>query len=306
MRIIRNFQNINNNFKNSVLSIGNFDGIHLGHQEILGNAKRIAASENLKSALLTFEPHPLKIIRPEQNFDQRLFSLSKKLSVLKNENLVDLAFIAGFNCKIREMEAKDFVKEILIDKLQIKHLVVGYDFIFGKNRSGNAQMLQELGKVYNFSFHQIAARNDDNSQIYSSSKIRKFILSGDIKSANSMLGREYEIDGIVISGKKLARQIGFATANFLPKKDLIKPKFGVYKVLASVDNKEYKAILNFGVKPTFDQNQPLFEVHIFDFDKEVYGQKISVKLLDFIREERKFSGIEELKEQIKKDILQCK
>ncbi len=302
MQIIKNFQNINQNLQNSVLTIGNFDGIHLGHQEILNNAKRIAASENLKSALLTFEPHPLKIIKPDHVFDQRLFSLSQKLSFLKNNNLVDAVFLANFNHDLANLSAEDFVKKILVDQLKIKHLIIGYDFIFGKNRKGDAHLLQQLAGVYNFSFHQIAAKSNSETDVYSSTKIRNLILAGNIKAANQMLGRNYEICGTVIKGKELARTLGFPTANFLPRKDLIKPKFGVYKTKVLIDKKEYPAILNFGIKPTFNGTEPLFEVHIFDFNQEIYGKKITLELLDFIREEKKFNGIEELKEQIKKDV----
>jgi riboflavin kinase/FMN adenylyltransferase len=305
MQIIKNFYNINRNFQNTVLTIGNFDGIHLGHQEILNNAKRIASSENLKSALLTFEPHPLKIIKPNQIFDQKLCSLSNKLSFLKTENLVDIVFVNGFNTKLANLSAEDFVEKILVKNLKIKHLIIGYDFIFGKNRSGDANLLQQLAGVYNFSFHQIAAKSNFDNQIYSSTKIRHLIQSGDIKAANQMLGRNYQVNGVIIRGKQLARTLGFATANFLPKKDLIKPKFGVYKAILLIEGKEHPAILNFGIKPTFSGVQPLFEVHIFNFNKEIYGKKIGVELLEFIREEKKFNSIEELKQQIEKDALNC-
>ncbi|MFT6106679.1 MAG: riboflavin kinase/FMN adenylyltransferase [Rickettsiales bacterium] len=302
MQIIQNFHNIDPKLQNSVLTIGNFDGIHLGHQEILNNAKIIASSENIKSALLTFDPHPLKIIRPEKKFNRGLFSLSQKLDFLKEKDLVDAVFISQFDEKLANLSAEDFVREILVEKLKIKHLIIGYDFIFGKNRVGDANLLQKLAGIYNFSFHQIAAKRNHNDQVLSSTKIRNFIESGDLKSANKMLGRNYQICGTIIRGKQLARTIGFPTANFLPQKDLIKPKFGVYKAKVFVDKKDYSAILNFGIKPTFNGSEPLFEVHIFDFNQEIYDKEIVVELIDFIREEKKFSGIEELKTQIQKDV----
>ncbi|MFT6077581.1 MAG: riboflavin kinase/FMN adenylyltransferase [Rickettsiales bacterium] len=302
MQIIRDFQNITPELQNSVLTIGNFDGVHLGHQEILNNAKRIASSENLKSALLTFDPHPLKIIRPESNFDRGLFSLSQKLDFLKKKDLVDVVFVSNFDERLANLSAEDFVREILVEKMKIKHLIIGYDFIFGKNRVGDANLLQKLAGIYNFSFHQIAAKHNLDGQVFSSTKIRNFIENGDVKSAKQMLGRNYQITGSIIKGKQMARTIGFPTANFLPKKDLIKPKFGVYKAKVLIDEKEYSAILNFGVKPTFKASEPLFEVHIFDFDHEIYDKEIIVELIDFVREEKKFSGIEELKGQIQKDV----
>ncbi len=302
MQIIKNFQNINHNFQNTVLTIGNFDGVHLGHQEILNNAKRIASSENLKSALLTFEPHPLKIIKPHQIFDQKLCSLSQKLTFLKNKDLVDIVFIGSFNKKLANLSAEDFVEKILVEKLKIKHLIIGYDFIFGKDRLGDANLLQQLAGVYNFSFHQIAAKSGVDHQVYSSTKIRNLVSQGNIRAANQMLGCNYQVNGVVIEGKKLARTLGFPTANFLPKKDLIKPKFGVYKANVLVDGEKHQAILNFGIKPTFLGTQPLFEAHIFNFSEEIYGKRITIELLDFVRAEKKFNSIEELKQQIKKDI----
>ncbi len=301
MQIIKNFNSIKPNLQNTVLTIGNFDGVHLGHQEILNNVKRIADSENLKSALLTFEPHPLKIIKPTQIFDQKICSLSQKLAFFKKNHLIDAIFIGRFNQKLANLPAEDFVQKILVEKLKIKHLIIGYDFIFGKDRSGDANLLQKLAGIHNFSFHQIAAKSNSESQIYSSTKIRNLINSGNVKTANQMLGRNYQVSGVVIQGKQLARTLGFPTANFLPKKDLIKPKFGVYKVVVLIDGKEYPAILNFGIKPTFSGTKPLFEVHIFNFDKQIYGKKITVELLDFIREEKKFNSVEELKLQIEKD-----
>ena len=305
MHIIRNFQNINKDLQNTVLIIGNFDGIHLGHQTILESAKKIASGENLKSALLTFEPHPLKIVRPNLIFDQKLCSLSQKLFFLKKKDLIDIVFVNNFNKNIANLSAIDFVEKFLIKKLKIKHLVVGYDFIFGKDRLGNANLLQKLATTYNFSFHQIAAKGNVKQEVYSSTKIRKFIKNGDIKLANQMLGRNYQIDGTVIKGKQLARNLGFPTANFLPKKDLIKLKLGVYKVNVVLGNKKYLAVMNFGVKPTFeDIKQPVFEVHIIDFKKDIYGKKIFVDLVDFIREEKKFNSVEELINQITNDKLQ--
>jgi riboflavin kinase/FMN adenylyltransferase len=302
MQIIRNFQNINHNLQNTVLTIGNFDGIHLGHQEVLKFSQHIADKQNLKSALLTFEPHPLKIIRPNIFFDQKLYCLSQKLFLLKNQSLIDIAFVTGFNHQMANLSAQSFVETILVKKLKIKHLIVGYDFIFGKNRLGNASLLQKLAKIHNFCFHQISAKSNNSQQIYSSTKIRNLIKCGDITLANQMLGKNYQVSGIVIKGKQIARNLGFATANFLPKLDLIKPKFGVYKASVWIENKQHFAIMNFGIKPTFVGQIAVFEVHIFNFNQEIYGKKITVELLDFIREEIKFNSIEELKKQIKKDI----
>ena len=298
MQIIRNFQNINKELTGTILTLGNFDGIHLGHQAILNDIRTIAKNYNTKSALLTFEPHPIKIIKPEKAQDIRLQSLEGKLRFLKKNNLVDAVFLVGFNRRLADLKAEYFVKNLLVDKLNIKHLAIGYDFAFGKNREGNIELLEKLSKNYGFGITKIEAKNDLSNQIYSSSKVRELIKSGQIKLANSMLGRPYEISGIVVAGQKIARNLGFPTANLIPKANLIKPKYGVYKAFV---NNQYKAIVNFGVKPTFENNKPLFEAHIFEFNQDIYGKKINVELLDFIREEKKFSSIEELRNQIKID-----
>ena len=307
MQLIRQFNNIKDSQTGSVLTIGNFDGVHLGHQEILSHVRKIAAmgleAGNLKSALLTFEPHPLKIINPKKFSSRRLQTLARKLSFLRSNKQVDMVFLANFNQEMANLAAEDFVKEILVKKLKIKHLIVGYDFIFGKDRKGDASLLQHLAGIHNFSFHQIAAKSNDEKQIYSSTKIRNLISDGNVKEAGEMLGREYEVDGIVMKGKQLARALGFPTANFLPKSNLIKPKFGVYKITVTIAGKEYSGILNFGIKPTFAGETPIFEAHIFGFNGEIYGKKITVKLLDFVREERKFNSVEELKAQIEQDVL---
>ena len=302
MKIVRNFKNISEKDQNSVLTLGNFDGIHLGHQEILNNVRRIAKNQGLKSALLTFEPHPLKVINPAKATNIRLLTLSQKLQVIQENSLLDLIFLVNFNQQIANLEAEDFVKNILVDKLRIKHLVIGYDFVFGKNKKGNSELLEKLSKKYNFAFTKIGASKDSNQKTYSSTNIRRFIYDGKIESANLMLGRNYQVKGTVIKGKQLGKTIGFPTANIMPRAHIITPKFGVYKAIVKLANKEsYKAVVNFGIRPTFDDTQPIFEAHIFDFNKDIYDQKLTIELLEFIREEKKFSSKEELIKQINKD-----
>lgn len=301
MQIIRNFQNINCELQNTVLTIGNFDGIHLGHQQILNNIKEIANKANLKSALLTFEPHPIKIINPKQHLDIRITSLSQKLHFLREKKLVDIFFVNSFDQKLANLSAEDFVGDVLVAKLKIKHLVIGYDFIFGKNRSGDANLLEKLAKKYGFAFDIIPAQKDPAGQIYSSTLIRQLLDGGNVLAAHQILGRPYQVSGLVIKGKQLARSIGFPTLNLLPRAHIIKPKLGVYKSRVIIDNKPYQSIVNFGIKPTFNLDEPLFEAHIFNFNQEIYGKKVVIELLDFIRDEKKFSGINELQAQIKKD-----
>ncbi len=317
MQIIRNLQNLNYNSQNIALTIGNFDGIHLGHQKILRFLRKISLEKNLKSALLTFEPHPLKILQQNQpngqiyseKVNQRIFSLSQKLKFLQQDNLIDVAFIQSFNFQLADLSAQDFIEQILVKKLKIKHLMVGYDFIFGKNRQGNCALLEISAARYGFSFQQIPAVLDSNQQTYSSTIIKKLIMAGNIQQAGKFLGKNYQVSGVIIKGRQLANNLGFATANFLPKKDLIMPKFGVYQAMVCLENKRYPAILNFGIKPTIHKlfkensvNQPIFEVHILNFNQNIYGKKIIVELINFIREEQKFNCLEDLKQQIKQDI----
>jgi len=302
MHLIRHL-NKPNKIKPCVLTIGNFDGVHLGHKKIITTVKQIAQEENLISAILTFEPHPISIFKPELRRNFRINSLSQKLKIFRNYN-IDLAITLPFNHNFSELSACDFIKKILVEQLNIKYLVIGYDFIFGKNRKGNLQLLQEEAKRYGFNIINIEAQKN-NEQIYSSSSIRNLIQKGKISEANQVLGHNFTICGTIKHGKKLAHTIGFPTANLKPKTHIIKPKFGVYKVLVHLDNQTKNGIMNFGLKPTIGNNlEPLYEIHIFDFNQEIYGKKICVELLNFVREEKKFSSLNALKKQIKKDIIQ--
>lgn len=301
MKIIRNFHQVNSEIENSVLTMGNFDGVHLGHQKMLEQVRNIAAKNRTKSALLTFEPHPAKILNTSKPWEMRIFTLSQKLHFLKDNNLVDIVFIINFTKDIANLPAEDFAKQILINCLKIRHLAIGYDFAFGKNKSGDANFLEKLSQIYGFGFSKISAQKNSEENIYSSTNIRKSILSGDVKSAGQMLGRAYEVSGIVINGQKKGREIGFPTANIVPKYGIIKPKYGVYKAMVKLSGERYPAIVNFGIKPTLVNDQPLFEAHIFNFNQDIYGKKITIELLDFIRDEQKFASLEALKEQIKKD-----
>lgn len=285
------------------LTIGNFDGVHLGHSKIVDEVKNFAKEKNLLSAILTFEPHPISFFKSDRAKDFRITSLSKKLKIFA-EKEIDRAIILPFNQKIAAIKAEDFIEQILVKALNVKHLSVGYDFIFGQNREGNFQLLQQASKKFGFELNQISALKE-SEQICSSSLIRKFISEGKIVEANRFLGRNFAICGNVTSGRKLANQLGFPTANLLTKPHIIKPKFGVYKTLTFIPSleKKFPSITNFGVKPTIGGDLiPLLETHILNFDQNIYGKKIEVEFLDFVREEKKFGSLDELKEQIKKDL----
>ena len=308
MILIRNLNQINQQLPKLSLTIGNFDGVHLAHHKIIEKTQEIAQKNNLSSALLTFEPHPISFLNKSKsdfNRDFRITTLANKINLLKKYSL-DYVIILPFNNNLSSIKANSFIEDILINKFNVKSLIIGYDFTFGKGREGNFKTLES----YNFDLHEINPikifDKNHNEITISSSLARQYLKSGEIKSLNQILGHNFTIDGIVVEGKKIAGELGYKTANINHKINLIKPKFGVYKTRTFIEdeNKFYASITNFGIKPTFDNSssKPLFETHLLDFSKNLYHKKIRVEFLDFIRDEKKFSSIEELKKQIKIDI----
>jgi riboflavin kinase/FMN adenylyltransferase len=303
MQIIHNLAQIKHKLPPLSLTIGNFDGVHLGHLAIIEQVKKAAAQKKLASAILTFEPHPVAFLRRDKAQDFRIFSLAQKLKIFKNLK-IDYAIILPFNQNFCQILAEDFVKKILHQSLNTKHLAIGYDFTFGKNRQGNFQLLEKLSPEFDFELEEILPIKNQQ-QICSSSLIRKLIADGEIAKANNFLGKNFAVRGVVNEGRKLASQLGFATANLAAKPHLIKPKFGVYKTKTFVPhlNQNFPSITNFGVKPTIGGSlQPIFETHILNFAQNIYAKKIEIEFLDFIRDEKKFASLEELKNQIASDI----
>ncbi len=300
MFVIRHLTQINQPL---ALTIGNFDGVHLGHAKIIDDVKQIAKEKKLKSAILTFEPHPVSFFQGGKANNFRITSLAQKLEIFRQKQ-IDYVIVLPFNQKTSNLSATDFVKYLSHD-LNTKNLTVGYDFSFGKNRQGDFAFLQNISSQFDLMLNRIEAVGEDN-QIFSSSMIRKLISAGKIHEANQLLGKNFMISGLVKNGRKLANQLGFPTANLFAKPQVIKPKFGVYKTLTSIagSDKKWPSITNFGVKPTITQDsEQLFETHILGFSGDIYGKKINVEFIDFAREEKKFASIDELKEQIRRDIL---
>ncbi len=307
MKIIRNLNQIEMPLPNLALTIGNFDGVHLGHLKIISEVKKIAAEKKIASAVLTFEPHPAAFLRSQKTQDFRITNLAQKLKIFA-ELKINYVIVLPFNLALSEISAPDFLEKILLQKLNMKHLVIGYDFIFGKNRQGNFQFLEQQTQKLGFSLSEISAVKNDQ-QTCSSSLIRKLVSEGKIFAANQFLNRNFTICGLVNQGQKLASQLGFPTANLVSKPHFIKPKFGVYKTETFILhlNKKFSSITNFGIKPTIGGNsKPLFETHILDFKQNIYDKKIVVEFLDFIREEKKFVSLDELQKQIKLDIESLK
>ena len=283
------------NIKPSAAVIGNFDGVHRGHLEVLKNAKEFSSKSNLPLSVLTFDPHPREFFSKEKtNF--LLQTVLDKAEALSKNN-IDYLINLKFDDLLSELSPEQFVEKVLSESLSLKHIFVGKDFKFGKDRAGDINSLKSFGLKYRIGLSSIKLKNQDGTSI-SSTKIRNNLKKGKIKEANELLGRPYMISGLVIEGDKRGRQIGFPTAN-ISLGNLIRPAFGVYAVLIEgIENKVLRGIANIGRRPTVNDRGVLLEVNIFDFNEDIYGKKIFISLIDFIRDEKKFDGIENLKKQI--------
>ena len=291
------------NIDSSAAAIGNFDGVHLGHVHVLKQAKKYSRKLHLPLTILTFEPHPREFFSKNKEFF-KLQNCSEKSKSLK-EHGVDCLIKLKFDHLLSELSPEEFIKEILCDNLSIKHVFVGKDFKFGKDRQGNIETLKTIGKINKLNISDIEIKNKSGLTI-SSTKIREYLKAGNIETANRLLGRPYMISDLVIEGDKRGRKINFPTAN-ISLNELIRPAFGVYAVKVSgIGVKSYNGIANIGKRPTVNDRGELLEVNIFDFDGDLYGKEIKVSLLKFIREEQKFDGLGSLKEQIIKDVYKAK
>ena len=282
------------------LAIGNFDGFHKGHQEIIKMLKQISIKKNLPSAIMSFDPHPRSFFnKTVSNFN--IYTKEDKIKFL-NDFQLDIYINFSFDKKLSEYSSTNFVKKILVNKLKINNLVVGSDFKFGKNRSGNIELLNLLSIEHKYRVNLVdTIKIKNSSEKYSSSLIRKDIQNGNMESVHQSLGRYWHITGKIIQGQRKAREINFPTAN-IELSDHILPKKGVYCVEVTHENKTYFGISNFGHRPTVKGDKLLLETHIFNFNKEIYGNELTVRFLTFIRSEQKFKNFDLLTIQIKKDI----
>ena len=280
------------------LSIGMFDGVHLGHQSIIQKLKTIAEAKNLKSAILTFWPHPRKVFNP--NDDLKLLNTIEEKKYLLQKNGLNHLFLKEFDEDFRNLTGEEFVKQILVEKLQVKHLIVGYDHTFGKNRSGDFSLLKKMGPEFGFEVEQVEAVSYKGVNI-SSTQIRNALSAGNVIFANEMLGYNYSLSGTVVHGKKIGRTIGYPTANIEVDDLKLLPKKGAYIVDVFVKNQHYKGMLSIGTNPTVNGTKISVEVYILDFDEDIYDQEISVNFRDFLHEEIKFNGLEELMIRLDED-----
>ena len=297
MKIVREFENYTENTP-KVLSLGMFDGVHFGHISIINLLKSVAQENNLETAILTFWPHPRKVFNPNDEI-KLLNTLNEKLNLLENANL-DVVFLKSFDENFRNLTGEEFVRQILVQKLNVKHIIIGHDHVFGKNKSGNFELLQKLSKELDFVVQQLDAVKEGEFNI-SSTKIRNCLANGNIIGANKMLGYHYSVSGKVIDGKKLGRTIGYPTANIEVDELKLLPKKGAYIVEVYVKNKFYKGMLSIGTNPTVNGDKLTVEVYILDFNEDIYVEEITVKFRDFLHEEIKFESLQKLIERLDED-----
>lgn len=306
VKIYNSLEEINYN-KNRIISVGSFDGIHKGHKEILNLLSEEAAKSEMSSLLITFYPHPQVVIQnPNKDSIRILTDKNEKIRILASLGIDEVLFIP-FTKDFSMMSPSDFIKDLLFDKIGFSKIIIGYDHLFGNERSGDYNQLLNFGKDLGFSIQRIAALEADNIVI-SSTSIRKMLSENRLQEANYMLGHRYEVSGKVVAGQKLGRTIGFPTANVLPPNpNKLLPGNGVYLVGVIIGNEKFYGMANIGTRPTVSSDgSPLLEVNIFDFDKDIYEQTIRVEFYRYIREEEKFDSLDKLKAQIEKDKTNCK
>lgn len=282
----------------SVLALGNFDGVHLGHRKLLESGLHEAERQQAKFSVLVFEPHPLKVLHPERWL--KLLTTSEERLSLFEEIGVDTVYLLPFTRQMADTSPQKFVQTVL-GKIGVVHVVVGFNYSFGAAGRGTSEDLYKFGQEYGFGVSVLQAQSVDG-RIISSSSIRKALSQGDIGTARTMLGRAPSLWGKVIEGEQRGRLLGYPTANILPPEDLLIPKRGVYAVWAELEGRKVPGIMNIGMKPTFyTMYATTVEVHFLNYKANLYGQEIQIRIEERLREERKFNGIEELKAQLERD-----
>ena len=299
MRIIRHHQSLPKEARGAAIAIGNFDGVHKGHQAVIREAGLIAKSHSIPWAVLTFEPHPRSVFQPGQPHF-RLTPMRAKARALESLG-VNMMIVQHFSHSFSKQPAENFVKNVLVDGLGARHVVAGYDFVFGHNRGGNCELLLTMGQKLGFGFTAVSPIEDDGGILFSSTRIRDYLSKGDVRTAAALLGRHFSYEGRVARGDQRGRTIGFPTLN-LELGDAMRPSLGVYAARVGIIEKDktilYDGVANLGKRPTFGGESVILEVHLFNFSKNLYGKRITVSLIDFIRQEKKFDGLEALRAQI--------
>ena len=288
--------------KNSIIAIGNFDGVHRGHQEIFKLGKKIAKKNKTKFGVVTFSPLPSEFFQKQKN-NNRITRDDIKIDLLK-KNKVNFVFVCNFNKKFSNISAEQFIKDTIVKKLNATYVLVGKNFRFGHKRKGSVSLLKKYGKIYNYKVLDLKLSKQNKIKI-SSTRIRSAIEQGNLEIATKLLGRNWSIKEKVVPGRKIGRSLGFRTAN-IEIKNNINPKTGVYAVRALVNNKKYAGVANFGVAPTFSRNKMVLEINLFKKIPPFYGKTVEVFFIKRIRDEKKFKNRILLISQIKKDITKAK
>ncbi len=302
-KFIRNMDTLTIQSEQSIVAIGNFDGVHIGHQAVLNQLKQQAEQLHLSPWLIIFEPQPKEYFSHASTMP-RLTSLREKIHLLNQSGITHIACIK-FNNKLANLSATEFVQKILVNYLNVANVIVGEDFHFGKNRSGNIQVLRQLGEQFHFQVGMIQPIKDDLHRV-SSTRIRQALIDHDLSLANRLIGRPYTICGKVIQGDKRGRQLGFPTANIRLGKRVL-PLSGVYAVrVRGIGDHQLNGVANAGTRPTVDGQRRSLEVHLFDFDQEIYGKYIEIEFVQYVRSEMRFDSLQSLKEQIEIDVQHAK
>lgn len=298
MVIVQNILNYDKQH-DTAITIGTFDGVHIGHRMILERLISNTSNTSLKSTLLTFFPHPRMVLQKDSDI-KLLNTVDEKIKILENLGL-DQLIIHLFTKEFSRLSSTEFVRDLLVNKLKAKKIVIGYDHRFGRNRNANINDLITYGGTFGFEVDEIPAQEIDEISV-SSTKIRRALEEGDIKTANKFLGYEYMLTGIVKKGKGIGRQMNFPTANlFIEESYKLIPKNGVYVVNADINGKTVSGMMNIGYNPTVNGTKRSIEIHFFDFEQDLYDQSIQVNILQRIRDEHKFDSVEELQKQLEKD-----
>ncbi len=291
---------------NYAVTTGTFDGVHIGHRTILDRLKQIAQKLDGESVLLTFYPHPRMVLQADSNL-KLLNTIDEKTELLEAAG-IDHLIIHPFTKAFSRTTSLEFVRDILVNQIGTKKLVIGYDHHFGRNREGSFDHLKEFGPLYGFEVEEIPAQDIDDVNV-SSTKIRKALSEGEVEVANNYLGGEYQLNGEVVQGNQIGRTIGYPTANLkLNSQYKLIPANGIYAVKAVTEGREFQAMLNIGMRPTIteENKQRKIEVHLFDFDEDLYHKNLKVKLVKRIRTEKKFNDLTELKQELARDEITCR
>ncbi len=302
MKIINHLEKITQPFKAAVITVGNFDGVHIGHQALFHEVIERADAIDGTSIAMTFEPHPIRVLK--KNNHPPLITLYEQKTELIERAGIDVLICIPFTLEFASLPAEAFIKDLLVAKIGMQAIIVGEDYTFGKNREGDLTVLKSYASQMGYEVivaDWIKSPRNVSDRI-SSTKIREFVMAGEVEPARKMLGRHYQIRGLVVKGRdRGAKLLGVPTAN-IKLQDELCPKTGIYAVTVDYNNRLYKGVANIGYSPTFDDNEFSVEVHLLDFAENIYGEKIRINFIQRIRNEKKFANISELKEQIKQDI----